>query len=133
MPVLPSDVEGRLIQIIGITGGSGTSVNLNTVQNNVLVPANAFPQCDFYVPLMIALVRFSTGNGPVPAATVTFGDQAFSTNWNGGAALSGAGPFKVFFPGSSNAPRYAIGDPFVMGVTSGAAGTCDVVVYGVTF
>ena len=123
-----ADFEGRLVLLVGQTGVAGTSVNLNTVGvTTVAVPSSTWQR---WLPLVMVLTRFSTGSGAVPTATVSAGTvtAAAPIDFKAGAALSGNGPFQIFFPLTTMSP-YNASNNFLFAVTAGAVGTCDVALY----
>lgn len=130
MAIQVADFEGRLIQLIGQTGVAGTSVNLNTVAvTSVATPGSTWQR---WMPLVMVLTRFSTGSAAVPTATVSAGTvtAAAPVDFKAAAALSGNGPTQVFFP-LTTLSFYTAAQSFLFAVTAGAAGTCDVMLYGV--
>ena len=122
------DFEGRTIMLLGATGTAGTSVNLNTVAVTTVVAPGTWQR---WMPLIMVLTRFSTGAGAVPTATVTAGTQtpAVPVDFKASGALSGNGPTQILFP-LTTMGFYKQANSFFFAVTAGAAGTCDIVLYG---
>jgi hypothetical protein len=129
MAINVSDIEGRYIQLLGSTGNAGTSVNLNSVAvTTVCIPSLTWQR---WLPMFLVLTRFSTGAGAVPTATVSAGQSATApVDFRAAAALSGNGPTQIF-PCLNTISFYLPNNNFNFAVTVGAAGTCDVLVYGI--
>jgi hypothetical protein len=129
MAINVSDIEGRYIQLLGSTGNAGTSVNLNTVAvTTICIPSLTWQR---WLPMFLVLTRFSTGGAAVPTATVSAGFNATTpVDFRAAAALSGNGPVQVF-PCLNTISFYLPTQNFNFAVTAGAAGTCDVLAYGI--
>jgi hypothetical protein len=126
MAITQQDIEGRLIMFLG----AARTVNLNVVAvTNVVTPGSIWLR---WLPLYMVLTNFSTGSGLVPTATVSAGaiTAAAPTDFKAAAALSGSGPTQVI-PALSTISAYTPSQAFLFAVTAGAAGTCDVLCYGV--
>ena len=126
MAILQTDIEGRIIHLLG----AAITVNLNVVAvTNVCTPSSTWLR---WLPLFMVLRNFSTGTGAVPTATVSAGSitAAAPVDFRAAAALSGNGPSQVF-PALSTISFYTPSQSFLFAVTAGAVGTCDVAVYGV--
>ena len=129
MAINVQDFMGRTVMLLGSTGNAGTSVNLNTVAVTTVVFGSAWQR---WCPLVMNLTRFSTGSAAVPTATVTAGTitPTVPVDFKASGALSGNGPNQLFFP-LTTMGFYTAANNFFFAVTAGAAGTCDIELYGV--
>jgi spore coat protein U-like protein len=128
MLLLPSDIEGRRIELLGISGYAGTSINLATVQVNVLVKFGR-PS----IPLFLYMTRYSTGAAKVPAYTFACGVivGTVANNWLSAISPTLKGPITIHYPAAGTASiTCAQNTTFGIQITGGAAGTCDAVLYG---